>query len=1708
MRKFLFSTTSKFKFVVLFSAFVLLLQNTSNAQCGLSAFADPAGTLTPTNSWQNVNTGAGTYVDFNVSVGNIYSFRYASGTSNLGNLWDMTFSATSTAIVYNNSLSPVRDSWTGGQGCPNTTQPTSCEWYANFNGVARINTHSYSGGCLPGWVNGQTSALLQYKTCPAAADPGYGINVWNVDAYATTDVTIPNTAARYGYYVDNLGTDFATTNYYAAGSAVSTAPGWTGCSEIPLDNVTVRARRTGFPCNRYIISFNAGDDISRVFINGVLSFSSNAPSGTPVQIADMVLSANDNIEIRQVGLCGPDYINVGIAPQGLPALSGGTIGGPVDGSIVCAGATFGNYTNVTSPSGGTIGLTNGGVPVYDWEVSVDGGATYLSAGVNSLVWNSVNTVPPGYTFTVRRKVTDLCGNVAYSNTITVIGKDEPNGSMSPLTQTICPGTSAALTLNFTPGTEPFNITFSDGVSSYSRTGVRSGDTIMVTPSINTTYNFTLIADSFGCSRASGFTSGAQVLVLPGFSINATFTNVLCNGGNTGTITVVPNGGTAPFQYSIDGGATFQNSGVFTGLTIGTYNVVVVDNSGCTVPYGSPIVITEPTDITQTLSATDASCANVFDGSITVTASGGVPSYTYSLNQGPAQFSPTFTGVAAGNYTVSVYDANGCVDTSSISVGNTYIISVTETAHTDLTCFGYGNGSTTVQVNGGVAPYQYSLNGTPFQSSNTFSGLAAGTYIVTGRDSKGCTEFATVVITQPSPITVTVDAVTNLLCAANANGTVNITVTGGNPGGYTYNWNNGAYNTEDLTGLTAGIYNLVVTDVNNCSATASATVTEPLALFLNVASFNNVGCSGDTSGTIDITANGGIPAYTYSWSNGKTSEDLINLSGGSYSVTVTDANGCTQTITQVLTEPNPLTATIVGTDAVCSYTNDGSADLTPGGGTAPYSFLWSTFDVSEDVTGLGGGLYHVIITDRNGCQLSDTVRIHQAAPIVLTTLVTNVSCAGQTNGAIDLTVNGGTPNYTYAWTGNTLATTQDLTNLNGGNYHVVVTDANSCTAATSATVLSPSPIGALYVITNPKCYGEATGAIDLTPFGGTPGSSPQYTFQWSNGATTEDISGDTADIYNVTITDSKGCTKVIPLTMLQPAPLSVSGIVKNITCFGSNDAMVLTNAYGGTPPYSYNWVDSTTNQVISNGPFIKDRPAGDYYLHTFDANGCEAVSFFRLVEPAQLVANVTGNDATCFGQCNGQATVVAVGGRTPYSYLWNNFDTATTVNSLCAGHISVVVTDSSGCKTYDSIAIGQPADIIITGVVTDVLCNGQNTGAIDATITGGVPPYVYAWSNGQTTEDLTGLAAGTYTLTVTDANTCSRSKTFTLIQLVSLTPNVVAYSPTCHAGDNGFITVDVSGGTVPYTYAWNTTPAQTGNTAVNLTAGTYVVTITDANACSVSVSTDVTDPDSIAVSVVIVDAKCYNTATGMVIGSATGGKPPYSFELNGIIQVSDTFRRLMPGQYVLGVHDANGCTGTTVFTINAPLPLTVDLTAPEAVILEGMQTQLIATASPGVTDYYWGPGYDSVFNPNFVFDVCHGDSIHCPNPFVAPRTTTVFYVTVMNVDSCYATDTTVITVLHQPSAFIPTAFSPNGDGLNDRFEFDILGSKNIALTIYSRWGNVVYSTDNQTNGTDCRCGWDGTLAGKAMPYDTYVYKMKVTYFDDRVEDRAGTVTIMK
>jgi gliding motility-associated-like protein len=1294
-------------------------------------------------------------------------------------------------------------------------------------------------------------------------------------------------------------------------------------------------------------------------------------------------------------------------------------------------------------SSGSIDITaNGGVPPY------------------AFVWSNTETTEDIYGLlpgTYSATVTDA-NNCSVTISQSVNQPTQLTSTISP-TPVLCAGAaSGSVDLTVSGGTSPYNYLWNNGVTTEDLTGVSGGLYTVV------------VHDANGCS----ITNSTTVTEPAPITITVVKTDVLCNGAATGAIDITVNGGTPTIIYSWSNGAGIED---LAGLVAGPYSVTITDGNGCTASASA--TITEPSGLVLNATPVDVGCNGGANGSIDITVQGGVFPYTFLWSN--SAVTEDINGLSGGPYAVTVTDFNGCTISQSFTINEPTALTSTLVA-TNVTCFGASNGAIDLTVGGGTAPYSFLWN--TFQTVEDLNGIGGGLYYVIITDANGCTKHDSILVTE-APQLVLSTVVTNVLCNGAATGAIDLTVSGGlSP--YDYVWSNGAV-TEDITAVIAGTYTVTVKDANNCSATTSATITQPSAMVMN-SSVVDVACANGADGSVDITVQGGVFPYAYLWSNSAVTEDIYNVSGGTYMVTITDANGCTLTATFNISEPAGMTSSIVGTDVTCNNAHNGAADLTVNGGVTPYTFLWSTFSGTEDISGLDGGLYYVIITDAHNCEIKDSVLIDEPTPIVLTTVVTNISCFNANDGIIDLTVTGGTPAYTFAWSSG--PTTEDLANLPGGQYVVTVTDNHSCTATTSADIVNPSQINANFITRNPLCYGDTSGRIDLLVSGGTP----VYTFLWSNNAVTEDLNNVAAGTYYVTITDTRNCNHVDSATITEPGQIFTSGVVKNVTCAGLSDGFVDITAYAGTLPYTYNWSTLQSTEDIFN------QPGGDYYVTVTDANGCQAVSLYIIREPLPLGISLVKTNVLCYGAATGTVAAIPTGGSRPYTYLWQNFVTDSNIVGAIAGHYVIQLTDSNGCFMYDSIDITQPSEINIAGLTADAICYG-GTANITVTVTGGVPTYTYTWSTPDGSGTNYNGPAGTYTLSVTDANACQKVDSFTVDQGIRIIPNLGTYDPVCHGGNSGSITAITTGGLQPYSYAWSN--SKTTISIGNLIAGVYTLTVTDSLTCTATASATINDPAPIIVSAAANGAKCFNTASGNVSSTVTGGYGPYTYLLNGVGQSTDTFTNLLPGDYLLIVTDVNGCQGTASFSVASPAEISVDLGVTQQVILSGMSTQLVAnaTSTTPILNYFWTP--DSVVD----YSICN-DPQNCSNPLVAPRTTTTFMVLVMNADSCYASDTVTVNVLNEPSAFIPTAFTPNGDGMNDRFEFDILGATNIDISIFDRWGQRIYYNPSQTNGMTNTTGWDGKFNGKQAPFDTYVYQMKVKYFDNVVKDFTGTVTLMQ
>ncbi|MFN5459249.1 MAG: T9SS type A sorting domain-containing protein, partial [Bacteroidota bacterium] len=746
-----------------------------------------------------------------------------------------------------------------------------------------------------------------------------------------------------------------------------------------------------------------------------------------------------------------------------------------------------------------------------------------------------------------------------------------------------------------------------------------------------------------------------------------------------------------------------------------------------------------------------------------------------------------------------------------------------------------------------------------------------------------------------------------------------------------------------------------------------TITQPAAGLSASTTQINVLCFGNSTGSVDLTVSGGTSPYTYLWNNNATTQDLSSLAAGTYSVTVTDANGCTTTSSVNITEPVAgLSASIVGTNVLCYGNSTGAIDVTTSGGTIPYSYLWDNSATSEDISNLIAGNYSLTITDANNCTYSLSVSITQPTQLIASASSGSILCNGGTT-TLTVTAIGGIPSYTNVGT----------YTVSAGAYTYTVTDANGCSDTAGVVVNQNSGITATASITPISCNGGSNGAIDITPVGGV---SP-YSYSWSNTLTTEDISGLVSGTYSVEIKDTYGCTGTATFTVNQPAALSATLNTVNVNCFGTSTGMIYLTVSGGTGTKTYLWSTGSTSQNLLNVP------AGSYSVTITDANGCTLVKTATITQNPAIVFTSTITPVSCNGFSDGGVAVNVNGGVAPYTYSWTGGGSQSSISNVSSGLYTLSVVDNLGCIKNQTFNVTQPAPLSINIVsVSGAQCSGSSTGSADISVSGGTPSYSYSWSNGATTEDLINVPAGSYTLTVTDSKGCvnntivtittapslvatatatpilcnggtsnitvsatggtpaySGTGTFTVTvgtysytvtdnvgctstvnisvtEPTLLTASVTTQSVTCNGQSNGSATVTPSGGTSPYTYLW--TNGSTNASSGSLSAGNYTVSVTDNNGCTISQSVSISQPNGLSISGNPTNPLCHGGSTGSIDISVSGGSLPYSYMWTPNNQTTEDISNLSAGSQTVQVTDANGCTQTSSFTLTAPSPITI------------------------------------------------------------------------------------------------------------------------------------------------------------------------------------------
>jgi gliding motility-associated-like protein len=1193
--------------------------------------------------------------------------------------------------------------------------------------------------------------------------------------------------------------------------------------------------------------------------------------------------------------------------------------------------------------------------------------------------------------------------------------------------------------------------FSDGAAHVVVTG-GSGAPVFdwnfaATPTGDGTANITGLSASTNTVKVTEIIGGVTVVHFCSISVGeppplndfeALSTTPTCFGVCNGFIDVDETGGTPPYTYTWSGG--LGNNDTAINVCAGTYTATVTDSRGCR-DSSAIVAITQPSLLVAPGNANMVSCNGFCNGSATVSPSGGTPGYTYvwaSINTFTGQGTPTITNLCPGNYTVTVTDTNGCTATFDTTITQPPVLTLA-LSHTNATCGGVCNGTATATVSGGTPPYIYSWsNGSvtnTASTTNTVSSLCAGMIVIAITDANGCTKVDSVIITEPAILVATATGI-GASCFGICDGTATAVVSGGTIP-YNYNWNGSPVGdgTPNVSGLCAGSYTVTVGDLNGCSDTGIVTITEPALLIPNPTS-TNVLCFGDLNGTATAAPTGGTFPYSYNWTPGNPAGDgtptITGLGAGNYCITVTDAHGCDTMECVTVTQPPALTVSITKTNVQCNAACDGTATANPSGGTPGYTYSWTGpagfTATTQSISGLCPGIYTVTVKDANNCIKTQTVTITQPNVLNATLSATVLLCNGDCNATITSTISGGTPPYSFSWAPGG-QTTSSITNQCAGVYTLTVTDANNCVKVVSITVTQPTPLTVITSSTNVTCFGLCNGTASVIAGGGTPG----YTYSWSpGGATTSSVSGLCAGMYTVTVKDANNCTMTGTVTITSPPQLFGNpGTAVPISCSGVCDGSVTSAPSGGTPPYSYNWLPG--NPPGDGTPTITSLCAGTYSLITTDANSCTSNQSVVLTQPAPLTSPITGSTSSC-NVCNGTATVTASGGTPPYNYLWSDGtgQTTPTAVGLCPNvTYTVVVTDAHNCTASSSVTISQTITITITTSNTTLSCFGVCDGIVTANAAGGQVPYSFLWVGGSPpatvglTQTVTNLCAGTYTVTVVDANGCLNTDTVTFTNPPILDVTATHTNASCGATCDGTATGTATGGTGVYSYSWNDPAGQTTATANGLCAGTYILTVTDANGCTDTVSVIITEPPPVVDNPTISNANCL-LADGTITVAPTGGTGAYNFIWGpGVIagQGTPTASALLPGAYTLQITDFAGCAynfNYLISNINGPT-LVMAHTNPTCNNSCNGTATVTASGGAGGFIYDWSPNATGDGTP-VITGLCG---------------TATYSVTVTDAAGCITIDTATI--------FNPILISPHQVVINESCGGSCNGSITLAPT---------------------------------------------------------------
>ncbi len=1122
-------------------------------------------------------------------------------------------------------------------------------------------------------------------------------------------------------------------------------------------------------------------------------------------------------------------------------------------------------------------------------------------------------------------------------------------------------------------------------------------------------------------------------------------------------------------------------------------------------------------------------------------------------------------IGAGN-NIEVVNANGTqlgfngID-GQVCVSNSAIVINFNTV--PVTCPSGTNGSFISIVNGGTPPYQVTwqnIAGGPIGGpgvinidggSFTANNLSAGTYGVTVTDSQGQPLISSeqVTISGPPPLNIVFQNV-QPSCNGDDDGSVCAQlVSGGIPvnnptANYSLNWSvAGSGNVACISDLASGSYTVTVTNnATGCTVVATDVLGQPNPLVANVTT-SPATCSGIGDGTLGVIVSGGTPNsngdYTIQWPNvgaGLTiigdMSNVIGLIADSYQLVVTDSKGCQIDQNFWLPAIKTIQVNVVVTPISCASPCSGGIFLTAfsTGGTVDtqYNFDWfgnpippppvAETNTTTTLGGLCAGTYSIVIENADGCEIDTTFILGLPTGLnVALASAQNETCQPGDDGSITVSVTGANAPISYVWN-NSPSTGPTASNLNAGTYTVTVTDATLCSGTLTSTITAPTPPAITALPDDLIPCNSTSGSLTVTA---TAGNTPITSYTWSNGQTGATISNLAVGIYWVSVADAAGCVAIDTAQVLSASQVVIDSFqVSPPQCPGIGGGNIIAFVSGGNTPYFFNW----SNGVMGNNIFVNSNLVADNYCLTItDANGCPPVTdCVTLADPPSIVVNFSAIDSvSCAntGQtCDGTATATAFysdNSAGQFDFTWGSGETDNNVNmstasQLCATMQFVIVSDGI-CNDSFFVNVPAPAPISPGSDITNVSCNGLSDGEVTLLPTGGTPPYSIVWQNGTTGQLLSGLTAGVYGATITDSKNCVFTHS---IAIAEPSPFEVFLNPTqssdisCSGEADGIITVVPQGGNLnlgPAIFLWENGVAGTDQaSAMSLPAGTYSVTVVDQKGCMDSLTQTLSEPPPIQFILGEIDPiQCFGQGTFVTVDSIWGGNPTatYAFSVGTCVrQPPGQLCQIVSGMHVIEIEDTfNNCVVDTTINVAEPQEISVTLPTSIEIDLGDSLTMLVPTiiSSLPIDTFIWEPA------ENLSCD-------NCKNPRVTGITPTTYTLTVIDINGCTATAQIFVDIDRNRKVYLPNVFSPNGDGLNDKFQvFTGIGVERINyVRLYDRWGERVFEEKDLPPSPDGTPGWDGVFRGQDLNPAVFLYLVEVKFVDGRVLLYRGDVTLLR